>query len=734
MGSGVEKVDSAAGASQHRGPARLRQLRALASVLLVAVSAAAPLPLAAQQEQQRVVRGLSFEGNHALDDYTLSTAISTSNSSWFARAFLIRSIGLGEKRSFNELEFRRDVIRLLLLYRQSGYMNAVVDTIVRREDRDVYVTFRIYESEPVRLTRLDILGFDSVGNVAALKRSLPLQVGDPFNRFLFQASADTIVSRLRNRGYPFGSVLRNFDVDAAALTAQATLEAVPGPRVRIGEVVITGADQVDTATVRRMLSVKPNDWFRQDQLYQTQRDLYGLGMFRSVNVVLADTAPPPPGDSTVRVLVRVSDAPHHRIRIGGGYGSIDCFRFQGGWTAYDFFGGARTLDLTGQLSKIGAGFPTDAGFRENVCRFLRDDQTSDTANYNATVTLRQPAFLSPRHTASFAVFAERRSEFKAYTRQAIGANFGVTFNARRDVPLTVGYSYSLGRTTADPAVYCSVFLLCNASDQGFLANRRAFGAVRISGVRGRVNSVLDPSGGSVMQLTLVHASRYVLSDTLYEFNRGELDVAKYYSLSRRTVLAWRIRGGTILPQRITLLGKPTRFVPPDQRFYAGGPNSVRGYALNELGPRVYVTDSIEVQGTDTTYRNLRASPTGGNTVFTANLELRVATPIFPERVRLGLFVDVGQVWERGDTLTSVSGVRVTPGLGLRFITPLGPVRLDATYNGYPQEPGPLYLLNTTNKSLTAVTDTAGNQVTLRPALPRGFWRRVVVQFAVGQAF
>ena len=734
MGSGVEKVDSAAGASQHRGPARLRQLRALAAVLLVAVSAAAPLPLAAQQEQQRVVRGLSFEGNHALDDYTLSTAISTSNSSWFARAFLIRSFGLGEKRSFNELEFRRDVIRLLLLYRQSGYMNAVVDTIVRREDRDVYVTFRIYEGEPVRLTRLDILGFDSVGNVAALKRSLPLQVGDPFNRFLFQASADTIVSGLRNRGYPFGTVLRNFDVDAAALTAQATLEAVPGPQVRIGEVVITGADQVDTATVRRMLSVKPNDWFRQDQLYQTQRDLYGLGMFRSVNVVLADTVPPPPGDSTVRVLVRVSDAPHHRIRIGGGYGSIDCFRFQGGWTAYDFFGGARTLDLTGQLSKIGAGFPTDAGFRENVCRFLRDDQTSDTANYNATVTLRQPAFLSPRHTASFAVFAERRSEFKAYTRQAIGSNLGVTFNARRDVPVTVGYSYSVGRTTADPAVYCSVFLLCNASDQGFLANRRAFGAVRISGIRGRVNSVLDPSGGSLMQITLVHASRYVLSDSLYEFNRGELDVAKYYSLSRRSVLAWRIRGGTILPQRITLLGKPTRFVPPDQRFYAGGPNSVRGYALNELGPRVYVTDSIEVQGTDTSYRNLHASPTGGNTVFTANLELRVATPIFPERVRLGLFVDVGQVWERGDTLTPVSGVRVTPGLGLRFITPLGPVRLDATYNGYPQEPGPLYLLNTTNKSLTAVTDTAGNQVTLRPTVPRGFWRRVVVQFAVGQAF
>ena len=731
MWSGVEKVDSAGGGSQHRDAARLRQLRALRLTLLVAVFAAAPL--AAQQEQQRVVRGLSFEGNHAIDDYTLSTAIGTSNSSWFARAFPIRLLGLGEKRFFNELEFRRDVIRLLLLYRQSGYMNAVIDTLVRREGRDVYLKFRIYEGDPVRLARLDMMGVDSILDVRRLKHDLPLQEGDPFNRALFQASADTVVSRLKNLGYPYADILRNYDVDVAALRAVATLEALPGARMRVGQVLITGPEKVDTGTLRRMLSVRAGDWFRQDQLYLTQRDLYGLGMFRSVNVVLADTTPPA-GDSTVRVVVRVSEAPRHRIRAGAGYGSLDCFRVQSGWTAYDFLGGARSLDLTGQLSKLGVGVPANSGFKQNVCHPLHDDPTSDTANYNATLTLRQPAFLSPRHTASFAVFAERRSEFKAYTRQAVGANLAVTFNARRDVPVTVGYGYSVGRTTADPVVLCERFLLCNASDQAFLLNTRPFGAITISGVRARVNSVLDPSAGSVMQVTLVHASRYVLSDTLYEFNRGELEVAKYYPLSRRSAFAWRIRGGTILPQRLSLLGQSTQFVPPDQRFYAGGPNSVRGYARNELGPRVYVTDSIIVQGTDTTLRNLHASPTGGNTVVTANLELRVPTPIFPDRVRLGLFVDVGQVWERGDTLTAVSGLRVTPGLGLRFITPLGPVRLDAAYNGYPQEPGPLYLLDNTNKSLTAVLDPTGKQLLLRPRLPGGFWRRVVVQFAVGQAF
>src|SRR5438105_13334132 len=145
--------------------------------------------------------------------------------------------------------------------------------------------------------------------------------------------------------------------------------------MRVGEVIITGAGQVDTGSVRRMLSVRPGDWFRQDQLYLTQRDLYGLGMFRSVNVVLADTVAGSGGDSTVRVIVRVAEAPLRRIRIGAGYGSLDCFRAQSGWPAYDFLGGARSLDLSGRVSNLGMGLPAYGGFRDNECRFLADDPT-----------------------------------------------------------------------------------------------------------------------------------------------------------------------------------------------------------------------------------------------------------------------------------------------------------------------------------------------------------------------
>src|SRR5438309_11229568 len=261
MGSSVEKVDSVGGASQHREAARTRQLRASLPVLVVAVLAAARL--AAQQEPQRVVRGLSFEGNHAIDRYALSAAIATTNSSTFATSPWLRWLGLGEKRPFNELEFRRDVVRLLLLYRQSGYMNAVIDTVVRRDARDVYVTHRIYEGDPVRLTSLDVLGVDSMLDVAALKRALPLQVGDPFNRALFQASADTIVGRLKNRGYTYDDVLKSYDVERAALRAVSALGGVTGQRLRVGEVSITGASHIDTASIRRMLSVRPGDWFRQ---------------------------------------------------------------------------------------------------------------------------------------------------------------------------------------------------------------------------------------------------------------------------------------------------------------------------------------------------------------------------------------------------------------------------------------------------------------------------------------
>jgi outer membrane protein assembly complex protein YaeT len=700
--------------------------------VLVALLAASSVLSAQNQERQgRVVRALSFAGNRALDNYTLESAIATTKSAWFARNPLVRWLGMGEKRYLDEQEFRRDVVRLLLLYRQSGYMTAVVDTSVRRTTRDAYITFRIHEGEPVRVARLELRGVEGITDTLALRRALPLQVGDPFNRFLLQASADTIVARLRNNGYPYAEVLRNFDSEAGALRAEVTLEAIPGPVMRVGEVAIHGLNKVDTATVRSMLAVRPGERFRQEALYQSQRGLYAMGVFRSANVVLVDSLGS--SDSTVRVLVQVQEGPRHRLRFGGGYGSLDCLRAQTGWTANDFLGGARTLDLSAQLSKIGGRTPpqTAKGF-DQLCRpFFTDSLWPDSLNYTLGATLRQPLFISRAHTASVGLFAEKRSEGQIYTRVAVGANLGVTINARRQIPVTIGYGYSVGRTIAEGAVYCNVFKLCDSTSQAFLKDRRSFGAITVTAVRDRVNNPLDPSGGSLATATFLYASRIVGSDASYEFNRAEFEIAKYHPIGRRTVFAWRVRSGTILPQKITLAGQRVGYVPPEQRFYGGGPNSVRGYGRNGLGPQVYITtDTTQV---DTTvaggklFSNVTSAPTGGNSAFVLNAELRFPSPVFAQRMRLGLFVDVGQVWERGDELVAIQGVRVTPGAGVRFTTPLGPVRVDVAYNGYGAERGPLLL------------QSGDSIVQIRPDYPpadprKSFWKRLVLQLAVGQAF
>ena len=713
-------------------------MRVIPLLLLTALAATTVL---SAQDQERVVRGLKFVGNRALDDVTLASAIATTKSSWWASSQWVRWLGLGEKRYFSEVEFRRDVVRLILLYRQSGYMNAVVDTLVRRTPRDVYATFRIHEGEPVRVVRLDVLGVDSIFNVAKLKRELPLQVGDPFNRFLLQASADTIVTKLRNGGYPYAEVLRNFDSEAGVLRAEVTLDAQPGHRMRIGEVEIRGLRDVDTGTVRRVMSVRPGNGFKQDALYQTQRDLYGMRVFNSVNVVLIDSLPPQETvlrDSTVRILVQVQEGPRHQVRLGAGYATVECFRVQSGWTAHDFLGGARTLDLSARFSKLGAGTPTRTTGLNQLCNPFAGTWTIDTLNYTFGISLRQPAFLSRAHVATLGFVAERRSEFGVYTREAIGGNADMTINARGRLPLTLGYSYSVGLTKADEGIYCQLFRLCDEASRKFLSDRRQFGAVTATLVRDRVNNVLDPSEGSISTVSLLHSSRLVGSQAPYEFNRGEIEIAKYYPIGRRTVFAWRVRGGTILPRDISLGGQQVGYVPPDQRFYGGGPNSVRGYGRNELGPRVYVInyrDSIDEQATaeagDTVWRGVRTTPTGGNTAIVLNAELRIPSPILASRMRLGIFVDAGQVWERGEELATIRGMRVTPGMGVRFATPLGPVRIDAAYNGYPAERGPL-LHQPLSPPGQPIEQVRASYPPLRAG--KSFWQKVVVQFAVGQAF
>lgn len=688
-------------------------------------------PLAAQAPE-RTVTSVHFRGNSAIDDYTLQTSISTSESSGALGLSFLKSLGwYGERRYFDELEFRRDVLRLALLYRLRGYYDARVDTVVNRSSRKVSVTFRLVEGQPVRVDTVSVRGAEGVLEPRAVRR-LSFRSGRAFDRLAFAAAADTVGLLLRNLGYPFAQVYRNFEVDRTTHLAEARFVALPGPRTRIGEVRIEGVSDREAPAIRRSLAVRRGDWFTEDALYDSQRSLYQTGLFRYASVSVAPDSTVGGADSLVRLRVQVSEGNRNRFQLGAGYGTIDCFRSQGTWSAGGFLGGARRLDLAAKVSKLGVGAPSDFGLRKTLCPALFDDPFSDDVNYVGSIAFTQPALLARRNELTLSAFAERRSEFKAYERQGLGGSVAMSFGVWRDVSLAVAYRLSYGRTVADPATFCTFFDRCQQTTIALLQERRREAAVVLTAARNRANSPVDPTSGNIYTAEFTHAAPWIGSDSLVVFNKIVAEATWYLPLSRARdwVLALRLRGGLIRPGLAFVADSAIRFVPPEERFYAGGPSTVRGFPRNELGPIVYVADSVHVDPVSgqMTPVNLRTSPAGSPAIVLANAELRFPSPVWPSRLRLAAFVDVGRLWDQGEHGLVSAGFRVTPGVGVRFMTPLGPLRVDVGYNDYPRLTGPLYV---------TVPATAGapGRLDLMNARYAGASRgRLQFQISVGQAF
>ncbi|HMA39388.1 MAG TPA: BamA/TamA family outer membrane protein, partial [Gemmatimonadales bacterium] len=138
------------------------------------------------------------------------------------------------------------------------------------------------------------------------------------------------------------------------------------------------------------------------------------------------------------------------------------------------------------------------------------------------------------------------------------------------------------------------------------------------------------------------------------------------------------------------------------------------------------TTDVTVIGGDTVYNQARRVATGGNSLVLANAEVRVRSPVWPDRVRLAAFVDVGQVYRNQNEVFSFQALRITPGAGVRVTTPLGPVRVDVAYNGYDYESGVLKV-----EINNALIDYRPKY---QPPLSASFFQRLTLQFAIGQAF
>lgn len=698
---------------------------------------------------------MDIEGNRAIDDFTLRASIATTESAWLARQWWSRWVGWGRRPLFDETEFRRDVLRLLVLYRQTGYVDARVDTVVTRRQDHVNVRFIITEGEPVRVTSLAVSGTEEIIPASLLLRDLALQQGDPFDQARLIVSTDSIRAALQNRGYPFPMVYRSFSVQYAERAAQVEFLVDPGPAAWIDSIEVIGPADLDPTLVRKTLRVRPGQQFSQAALYRSQQELYRMGVFDFVDVRLADSVRSGPGDSLVTVMVQVSRGRLHSIRLGGGYGTNDCFRALTSWTGRNFLGGGRSLEITAGFSKIGTGDPFDAGFEQSVCPSLKGEARSEEGkkrlqlNYNLSAALRFPTVFSPRRSATLTISGERFSEFQAYLRQAVGFNMSLTQQTRWNVPVTLSYSLSYGSTLADDAVFCSILNVCRKQDAAIFSQDRVKATAGVLVVRDRTNSPINPTRGTVFTLEGRLASEEIGSDPEIEFAKAIAELVSYHPVGRRSVFAWRVRWGSIRSPDLRLEQQDVRFIPTEERFYSGGPTSVRGFRQNELGPLVHVIEITTF--VDSAGQNLDSlpgvletlvSPTGGNGILLANAELR-----FPlsrsGRLAGVVFLDLGRVVGRG-IRGEDRGFRVTPGAGLRINTPLGPVRLDVAYNAHGPEQGPLFLrrcklgpeARVCSDAIQVLDDFArpvGNGLLgLGEFIP--FFKDLRMNFSIGQAF
>lgn len=716
------------------------------------------------------VRKLAFTGNTAFTDAELSRIIVTTASP-FARTVL--HLPYSARRCLDRNELPKDRARLVIFYRRSGYADAAVDTVVRASHDGVEVRFVIREGLPTKLESLVIEGLDSVRNREAIIRRLPIRPGQRFDRANLDAARDSIARRLRNSGYPRAEVNNTFDVDDSLRLAYDTITVEPGPFTRIGAVQVDivpfegKTQQVPSRVVRKIIGLDSGRVYREDELLEAQRTLYRTEAYQHVTI-MPDTATSST-DSIVDIRALVAENTTRSARLGAGYGTLDCFRVTGELSNYNFLRSARRIDFTTRLSKIGRGDPLSG--LERLCPQARRDPFSAKLNYYFGATLRQPVYSRLRFLPTITVFSERVSEYNAYLRTTtIGGIASIEWRRWRTVPVTFAYSLDLGRTEAQPALFCAVFNVCDREDRARLQENQRLAVV--SGVvsRDRSNNFLSPTRGYQWRVEARHASPYIASDTALQFNKIVAERSHYWGIPGGAVIAFRLRGGAVFGRSF---GTTTGFIPPQERLYAGGPTSVRGFPQNELGSVIYIAESYKLLPPDSTgladsvfwappdreFR--RAVPVGGNSMIVSNLELRMPSPFLPEFLQWTLFTDVGDVWNRGKAGSFQNfSIKVTPGVQVTGFSPVGPVRLVVGYNPYSRPSGPLYYevpggalvddIGTPAGSLPCVT--RGNTLpvhladdglrqnegrcpgSFRPRTATNFGSRLTFSLAIGQAF
>jgi len=709
------------------------------------------------------VTALIFDGAHEVSPSDLKRVIFTRTSS--CRLILIaplcalspQLLFIDRRRTTPEA-LGEDITKLRVYYWRRGFREATVDTVLKPTKRGVAVTFRIVEGEPTRIASLTIDQRTPVLSAHELERAVAVEQGDPLSLVALDTTLDRLRAAVWNHGY--GDAIIDTSVTPLGSSHEMALRITIDPRylTRVGSVHFEGNQALDDPTLRRGVVLTPGALYTHDAVVESERRL-----FESPAIARAVVVTPPAGDSVKQVSVVIAETPAHQASLTAGFNTID-FGQVAATLRLNALGNGRWLSLNAAAGNLlGAQLNGRGIFREAVPEALADGSAFLSPTYQGSITLTQPWLGSARTSAGIKAFAGRRSLPGVVIDEDAGVTLGIVHYLGVQFPVGLNYRFESTRVQGGAVYYCAGYGVCDNASIDALQRRQRLSPIGASAWIDRADDLEAPTRGYTWVVDAEHASR--VTGSTFAHDRISADAAYYRALGRvpandeegtlPMVLALHGRAGWVRPlaedrAALGVDGDGPGILHPRARFYAGGMQSVRGFAENELGPRVLQArhETLIAAGcTDATIADgscdpsavpnneLFPRPVGGSSVLEANVELRI-----PVRKQLGAvaFLDGAYVGVAGIESSARGKSAVTPGVGLRYRSPLGVLRLDVGLRPVGHEMLPVVAAvpdgNGGERIVRLTRDKSYSPVDPSPGTLRGIGRRLVVHFAMGQAF
>jgi translocation and assembly module TamA len=634
----------------------------------------------------REVESLTIEGTKQLDEDELKKKLLTGPSSWVPGWVPV----LGHTDWFDPSAWQADLRRISRFYEANGYYQARLldEDVSITPDNKVKLTVKLREGAPALIASLALEGLDALSaeQRATVTADLPLQLKAPFIEEKWTATKLLLASRLRELGYATAVVVGEALVDADAARVDITLTATPGTRFHFGKVFVatdSGA-QVPARLIADVASpdVKPGDWFSESALQEAQGHVFQMGVFSGVKV---NRGAPDTDKGEVPVVIDVREAPFNSARVGFGLGG-DLIRQEvrvvGEYTNRNL-GLSRLFSPDARLDRLTIKGKLGWTFLPTVWDVAAGNPAAKNGPTARILTEYEVPRLFGLRTLTFQGSLElSRMLDAAYDYFGGEAKLGVVWRPRRDVSVFPSLNFDAYvlntqvsvRDNVPPAVLgCPLNAACIISyidltadfdrrDEPLAAKEGFYFAVSVQAGLASTSSVKP-------YLRIVPEARGYVS----------------FGKDKRVTLAAKVRVGTLI--------STDEDTPVVARFFSGGSN-MRGFSTRRLSPQVAVPKSVQIDDPSCPspsapvqpsgcprkiaaydYNDGETLPIGGNGLAEASLELR--WNVWGDLV-LAVFTDWGLVTAAplGPKTNLATQLYAAVGLGVRYKTPLGPIRLD----------------------------------------------------------